>query len=112
MLVLATSKHKVFPQPRAGPRSTRPNAHPSLPALQGLPQWISLRVNKLTPITHVAITFQGGFSGTTAGVYLASDRPGKASEGVDLGLVFGGKIYPKDSNGVSRRYARVKSEQV
>ncbi|KAG7562266.1 hypothetical protein FFLO_02254 [Filobasidium floriforme] len=68
---------------------------------QGLPQSISLKVSKLTPITHIALTFQGGFSGTTCSVYLASDRPGKASEGVDLGLIFGGKIYPKDSNGLA-----------
>jgi len=32
---------------------------------------------------------------------MASQRPGKEAEQAELGLVFGGKLYPKDSNGVS-----------
>ena len=54
------------------------------------------------PVTHLAITFQGGFSGTTVGLYLASERVGiNGADGFDVGLIFAGKIYPKDGNGVS-----------
>jgi hypothetical protein len=43
------------------------------------------------------LTFQGGFSGTTASVYIAASRPGGQTP-LELGMAFAGKVYPKDSN--------------
>ena len=64
---------------------------------QGLPQTIHLSWSELIPATHFALTFQGGFSGTTASVYIAASRPGGQTP-LELGMAFAGKVYPKDSN--------------
>ncbi|KAJ9112630.1 hypothetical protein QFC19_000650 [Naganishia cerealis] len=66
---------------------------------QGLPQSVRLSWNELIPATHFAITFQGGFSATAVSVYVAALRPGKHVDNLDLGMVLGGKVYPKDGNG-------------
>lgn len=53
-----------------------------------------------TPIadaSHIALTFQGGFVGTSAVVYIAT-KPRSSESEVDLGLCMGGKIYPEDKN--------------
>ena len=47
--------------------------------------------------THLALTFQGGFVGTTAMVYCAT-KPHDIENDVDLGLTMGGYIYPEDKN--------------
>ncbi|KAJ9112711.1 hypothetical protein QFC22_006213 [Naganishia vaughanmartiniae] len=66
---------------------------------QGLPQTVRLSWNELIPATHFAITFQGGFSATAVSVYVAAVRPAKYVDNITLGMVLGGKVYPKDSNG-------------
>lgn len=65
---------------------------------QGLPQHIHLAFPKLLPATHIALTFQGGFVGTTCEVYLATARPGLESAEVGLGLVYAGALHPKEGN--------------
>ncbi|ORY28520.1 hypothetical protein BCR39DRAFT_468216, partial [Naematelia encephala] len=51
----------------------------------------------LEGVTHLALTFQGGFAATTATVYVAL-RPHGDESGIQLGLMMGGKIYPEDKN--------------
>jgi len=53
-----------------------------------------------TPIadaTHIALTFQGGFVGNSATVYVAAKARNQETD-VDLGLMMGGKIFPEDKN--------------
>lgn len=106
MLVIPTSE-SLSPQPcfrNASPCSPRYPWCEFARRRQGLPQHIHFVFPHEIPATHVALTFQGGFSGTAAGVWIATGPPGgKQRTKVDLGLVFGGKIHPQDGNAVSRR---------
>ncbi|ORX37951.1 hypothetical protein BD324DRAFT_623930 [Kockovaella imperatae] len=63
-----------------------------------LPASIHLRFSEPTDsATHIALTFQGGFVGTKASLYLAS-RGQDGRQADQPGLELGGKIYPEDKN--------------
>ena len=54
-----------------------------------------------TPIsgaTQLALTFQGGFVGTRATLYVATRLPRSSDSDISLGLMMGGKLYPEDKN--------------
>jgi hypothetical protein len=51
--------------------------------------------------THLALTFQGGFVGTSAMVYVGTQpKEGEGAVVLGLGLVMAGRIHPED---ISRR---------
>ncbi|EIW71724.1 hypothetical protein TREMEDRAFT_60640 [Tremella mesenterica DSM 1558] len=61
-----------------------------------LPSFVHLILpNPLNNVTHLALTFQGGFVATTISIYIAFQA---GESDVNLGLAFGGKIYPEDKN--------------
>lgn len=64
---------------------------------QSLPSYIHLEFpTPLDNATHIALTFQGGFVGTTAFVYVATKAKNEGE--AEVGLMMGGKIYPEDKN--------------
>jgi len=66
---------------------------------QGLPQWIHLIFPTPIPATHFAVTFQGGFAGTTMKMYVfeGKDRESVGSAN-PWALVFAGRVFARDIN--------------
>ncbi|WVQ79430.1 hypothetical protein IAT38_001528 [Cryptococcus sp. DSM 104549] len=86
----SSKKHLLSPDSTSGENP---------PWSSNAPCSLSLSFPSPTPATHIALTFQGGFVGTSIAVWVArTEKAEKTVEGVGLGLMLGGKIYPEDRN--------------
>ncbi|WVO13718.1 hypothetical protein L204_101340 [Cryptococcus depauperatus] len=70
----------------------------SLPWSSTAPSTLHLIFPQPTPATHLALTFQGGFVGTSVNVWVAEESDSEAEGEVGLGLEYGGKLHPEDRN--------------
>lgn len=85
----SSKKHLLSPSSSGGENPPWSSTAPS-----------SLQLSFPTPVaaTHVAFTFQGGFVGTSVGVWVAEEKDAEKEGVIRLGLELGGKIYPEDRN--------------
>ncbi|TYJ54705.1 hypothetical protein B9479_004645 [Cryptococcus floricola] len=99
----STKKHILSPDSSSGenlPLSlSAPSASTSTPSPLAAPfVHLVFPAGEAPQASHLALTFQGGFVGTSVNVWVGEEIDSEREGEVELGLELGGRIYPEDKN--------------